>query len=34
MKQDVDGTATVHEYPLELDAIDAGVEDEGKMTRF
>jgi hypothetical protein len=34
MKQDVDGTATVHEYPLKLDAVDAGVEDEGKTTRF
>jgi hypothetical protein len=34
VKQDVDGTATVHEYPLEPDAVDAGVEDEGKMTRF
>jgi hypothetical protein len=30
----VDGTATIHEYPLEVDAVDAGVEDEGKTTRF
>jgi hypothetical protein len=34
VKQDVDGTSTVYEYPLEPDAVDAGVEDEGKMTRF
>jgi hypothetical protein len=34
MKQDVNGTATVHEYPLKPDAIDAGVEDERKSTRF
>jgi hypothetical protein len=34
VKQDVDGTATVHEHPLELDTVDAGVEDEGKTTRF
>jgi hypothetical protein len=34
MKQDVDGTATIHEHPFEPDAVDAGVEDEGKMTRF
>jgi hypothetical protein len=33
-KQDVDGTATVHEYPLEPDVVDAGVEDEEKPTRF
>jgi hypothetical protein len=34
VKQDVDGTATIHEYPLKPDVVDAGVEDEGKMTRF
>jgi hypothetical protein len=34
VKQDVDGTATVYENPLELDAVDAGIEDEGKSTRF
>jgi hypothetical protein len=34
VKQDVDGTATVHEHPLELDVVDAGVKNEGKMTRF
>jgi hypothetical protein len=34
MKQDVDGTATIYEHPLEPDAVDAGVEDEGKTTRF
>jgi hypothetical protein len=33
-KQDVDRTATVHEHPLEPDAVDAGVKDEGKTTRF
>jgi hypothetical protein len=30
MEQDVDGTATVHEHPLEPDIVDARVEDEGK----
>jgi hypothetical protein len=34
MKQDVDRTSTVHEHPLELDAVDAGVEDEGETTKF
>jgi hypothetical protein len=34
MKQDVDRTAIVHKHPLESDAVDAGVEDEGEMTRF
>jgi hypothetical protein len=34
VKQDVNGTTTVHEYPFEPDTIDAGVEDEGKTTRF
>jgi hypothetical protein len=34
MKQDVDGTATIHEHPLEPDAVDAGVKNEGKTTRF
>jgi hypothetical protein len=34
VKQDVDGTTTIYEHPLELDAVDVGVEDEGKMTRF
>jgi hypothetical protein len=33
-KQDVDGTATVHEHPLKPDAVDAGVEDERKITKF
>jgi hypothetical protein len=33
-KQDVDGTATVHEHPLKSDAVDARVKDEGKSTRF
>jgi hypothetical protein len=34
VKQDVDGTTTVYENPLELDAVDAGTEDGGKSTRF
>jgi hypothetical protein len=34
VKQDVDGTATVHEHPLEPNDVDAGVEDEGKTIRF
>jgi hypothetical protein len=33
-KQDVDGTAIVHEHPLKPDVVDAGVKDEGKTTRF
>jgi hypothetical protein len=34
VKQDVDGTATIYEDPLEPDAIDAGIKDEGKSMRF
>jgi hypothetical protein len=34
VKQDVDGTTTVYEDPLKLDVVDAGIEDEGKSTRF
>jgi hypothetical protein len=34
VKQDVDGTTTVYEDPLELDAVDVGIEDEGKSTSF
>jgi hypothetical protein len=34
VKQDVDGAATVDEHPLELDTVDAGVEDEWETTRF
>jgi hypothetical protein len=33
-KHDVDGTATVYEHPLKPDAVDARVEDKGKLTRF
>jgi len=31
MKQDVDGAATIDEHALEMDAIDAWVQNEGKM---
>jgi hypothetical protein len=34
VKQDVDGTATIHEHPLEPDVVDAGVKDVGETTRF
>jgi hypothetical protein len=34
VKQDIDGTTTINEHPLKPDAVDAGVEDERKMTRF
>jgi hypothetical protein len=33
-EQDVNGTATIYKDPLELDAVDAGIEDEGKPARF
>jgi hypothetical protein len=33
-EQDVDGTTTVYEDPLEQDAVDVGIEDEGKSARF
>jgi hypothetical protein len=34
MKQDVDGAVIVNEHPLEPNTVDAGVEDEGEMTKF
>jgi hypothetical protein len=34
VKQDVNGTTTVYKDPLELDAVDAGIKDEGKSARF
>jgi hypothetical protein len=34
VEQDVDGTATIHEHPLEPETVDARVEDEGKTAMF
>jgi hypothetical protein len=34
VEQDVNGTTTVYKDPLEPDAVDARIEDEGKLARF